>query len=74
LIDLTDARFIGITSTIAIEDIIMSYQSQGQEVLLSSVCDRVKNDFDKLKLLEKVPQTNIFNTRLDALNYLKQKL
>ncbi len=74
LIDLTDARFIGITSTIAIEDIIMSYQSQGQEILLSSVCDRVKNDFDKLKLLEKIPQKNIFNTRLDALNYLKQQL
>jgi SulP family sulfate permease len=73
LIDFTDAQFVGITSTIAIEEIIVSYQNQGREILLSSVCERVKNDFNKLKLLEKVPSKNIFNTRLDALNFLKNK-
>jgi len=73
LIDLTDARFIGITSTIAIEEIIVSYQNQGREVLLSSVCERVRNDFTKLKLLEKIPTEHLFNTRFDALNYLKNK-
>jgi MFS superfamily sulfate permease-like transporter len=45
LLDLTDARFVGITSTIAIEEIIVSYLNEGREILLSSVCDRVKNDF-----------------------------
>ena len=73
LIDLTDARFVGITSTIAIEEIIISYQSQGREVLLSSVCDRVRDDFNKLKLLDKIDTNNIFATRLDALNYLAKR-
>ncbi len=72
LIDLTDARFVGITSTIAIEEIIVSYQNQGRDILLSSVCERIRNDFNKLKLLEKIPQAHIFDTRLDALNYLKK--
>ncbi len=72
LIDLTDACFVGITSTIAIEEIIVSYQNQGRKILLSSVCQRVKDDFNKLKLLEKIPAENIFESRLDALNHVKQ--
>tara|TARA_R110002167_G_scaffold50547_1_gene146947 strand:+ start:40448 stop:42067 length:1620 start_codon:yes stop_codon:yes gene_type:complete len=74
LIDLTDAHFVGITSTIAIEEIIVGYQNQGREILLSSVCERVRNDFNKLKLLEKMPTEHVFDTRLDALNYWKKKL
>jgi len=74
LIDLTDAHFVGITSTIAIEEIIVSCQNQGREILLSSVCERVRNNFNKLKLLEKIPKEHVFNTRLDALNYLKNKI
>ncbi|WOH36035.1 SulP family inorganic anion transporter [Thalassotalea fonticola] len=74
LIDLSDARFVGITSTIAIEEIIVSYLNEGRDILLSSVCERVRNDFNKLKLLDKIPKEHIFATRIDALNYLKQKL
>jgi len=73
LIDLTDARFVGITSTIAIEEIIVSYQNQGRDILLSNVCDRVVDDFNKLKLLDKIPTEHIFSTRLDALTYLKER-
>ncbi len=73
LIDLTDARFVGVTSTIAIEEIIVSYQSQGRDIMLSSVCDRVKEDFEKLKLLEKIPAEHVFETRLAALSYLTKK-
>jgi len=73
LIDLTDARFVGITSTIAIEEIIVSYQNQGRDILLSSVCDRVVEDFNKLKLLEKIPAEHIFATRLAALTYLNKR-
>jgi len=74
LIDLTDARFVGITSTIAIEEIIVSYQNQGRRVLLSGVCQRVREDFNKLKLLEKIPAEHVLNTRFDALNFLKLKV
>jgi SulP family sulfate permease len=73
LIDLTDARFVGITSTIAIEEIIVSYQSQGRDILLSSVCDRVKEDFNKLKLLDKISPEHVFITRLEALTYLSER-
>ncbi len=70
LIDLTDALFVGITSTIAIEEIIVNYQSQGREIYLSSVCERVRNDFNKLKLLDKIPTEHVFATRIAALNHL----
>jgi len=73
LIDLTDARFVGVTSTIAIEEIVESYQNQGRDIILSSVCDRVKKDFKKLKLLDKIAPELIFETRLDALNFLSQR-
>jgi SulP family sulfate permease len=74
LIDLTDARFVGITSTIAIEEIVVSYQNQGRDILLSNVCERVRDDFDKLKLLDKIPAKHVFSTRFDALTYLKGKV
>jgi SulP family sulfate permease len=74
LIDLTDARFVGITSTIAIEEIIVSYQEQGRIILLSNICDRVRDDFNKLNLLAKVPTEHIFINRIDALNYVKDQL
>jgi len=74
LIDLSDAHFVGITSTIAIEDIIVSYQNQGREILLSSVCERVRNDFNKLKLLDKIRTEHLFNSRLAALNFIKKSL
>lgn len=73
LIDLTNAHFVGITSTIAIEEIIVSSQNQGRKILLSSIHDRVREDFNKLKLFDKISPAHIFNTRLDALNYLQQK-
>ena len=74
LIDLTDARFVGITSTIAIEEIIMNYQKEGKKVILSSICKRVRDDFNKLNLFDKVPSEHIFATRVEALSYLKETL
>jgi SulP family sulfate permease len=74
LIDLADARFVGITSTIAIEEIIVSYQAQGRKVLLSSMCQRVRDDFNKLNLFDKVSNKHVFATRIDALNFLKQQI
>lgn len=74
LIDFTDARFVGITSTIAIEEIIVSYQTQGRKILLSNICQRVCDDFNKLDLFDKVPSEHVFKTRIDAFNFLKQDL
>lgn len=74
LIDLTDARFVGITSTIAIEEIIMNYQKEGKKVILASICKRVRDDFNKLNLFDKVPTEHIFATRVEALSYLKETL
>lgn len=74
IIDLTDAYFVGITSTIAIEEIIDSFQSQGRKIILSSICERVRKDFNKLKLLDRIPKEHIFDSRLDALNYLQVEL
>lgn len=70
LINFSRARFVGITSTIAIEEIIIDSEQQGQQVLLSGVCDRVIQDFNKLKLLDKIDSNHIFATREQALHYI----
>ena len=70
LINFSRARFVGITSTIAIEEIIIDSEQQGQQVLLSGVCDRVIQDFNKLKLLDKIDSKHIFVTREQALHYI----
>ena len=73
LIDLSDARFVGITSTIAIEEIIVGYQNEGQEIILANVGERVRKDFNRIKLLDKISAEHVFTTRIAALKYLKQK-
>jgi len=70
LIDFTDARLVGITSTIAIEEIILGCQQKGQRVVLSSICPRVRLDLTKIGLLKSIPTEHVFFTRLDALNYV----
>jgi len=74
IIDLSSARFVGITSTIAIEEIIVEFQQSQQKVLLAGVCERVKQDFNKLKLLDKIAPEHTFDTRLAALEYLEQEM
>jgi SulP family sulfate permease len=73
LVDFTHARFVGITSTIAIEEIILSYQNQGKDILLVCLCERVRQDFDKIKLLDKIDEKYIFKTRKDALLYMNKR-
>ncbi|MBU2968558.1 SulP family inorganic anion transporter [Pseudoalteromonas sp. C2R02] len=73
LVDFTHARFVGITSTIAIEEIILSYQNQGKDILLACLCDRIRQDFDKIKLLDKIDEKHIFKTRKDALLYMNKR-
>lgn len=71
LIDLSNARFVGITSTIAIEEIIIGYQNEGKQIILCNVGERVRKDFNKIKLMDKISTEHVFTTRIDALNYLK---
>ena len=70
LIDFTDAHLVGITSTIAIEEIILSCQNQGQGILLACVCERVSKDFEKIKLWDKISPELVFDTRLEALDFI----
>lgn len=70
LIDFSDARLVGITSTIAIEEIILSSQQKGQRVILASVCARVRQDLEKIDAMAHIPPEYVFYTRLDALNYI----
>ncbi|MGB1297762.1 MAG: SulP family inorganic anion transporter [Psychrobium sp.] len=70
LINLSSARFVGITSTIAIEEIITDSAQLGQKVLISGVCERVRKDFNKLKLMDKISNEHVFVTRLQALEYI----
>lgn len=74
LIDLTDAHLVGVTSLLAIEEVIVSYQNQNREVLLSTINNQIHHELNKLKILNRIPEEHIFKTRLNALKYWKQQL
>lgn len=67
LIDFSQAIFVGTTSTIAIENIILNHQRNQGNVYLANLNYRVTKSLNELNLLERIPCKNIFLTCKDAL-------
>ena len=70
LIDFSEARFVGITSTIAIEEIIVKHLNNNGVVLLANLNNRVRKSFKKLKMLEKIGNEHIFVSCTEALKFV----
>lgn len=67
VIDMTDTKLVGITTCIAIEEIVLQHRADGRAVYLACLSRKVRRSFAKLKILDLVPERNRFRSRTRAL-------
>lgn len=66
VIDMTDTTLIGISTCIAIEEIVLQHRDEGRAIYLTCL-SRKRRDFAKLKILDLVPDKNRFRSWTRAL-------
>lgn len=67
ILDFSDVPLLGVTASLAIENMIKDAYGQKNQVYIVGAKGKVKNRLQKMKLLKFIPPHNIFNTRLPAL-------
>ena len=67
ILDLTDVPSLGVSSSLALEKMVLEDMQQGRPVFLAGLSDAVRNRLGKLGLLEKIPDDHIFESRREAL-------
>lgn len=67
ILDLTDVPLLGVTASLAIENIIKDAWERKRQVYIVGATGRVKERLHKMKLLKFIPPHNRFHTRLPAL-------
>lgn len=67
ILDLSDVPLIGVTASLAIENMIKDAWSKNHQVFLVGAQGKVKERLHKMKLLHRLPSENCFQERLFAL-------
>ncbi len=67
IVDMTDVPSLGVSSSLALENIVLEDQERGCPVYLVGMTDAVHDRMKKLGLLEKLPEDRIKATRQEAL-------
>jgi SulP family sulfate permease len=67
IVDLSDVPSLGVSSSLALEKIVLEDMQEGRPVYLAGLSDSVRSRLGKLGLLQKVPPDHIFATRTEAL-------
>ncbi len=67
ILDLSDVPLLGVTASLAIENIIKDAWERKRQVYIVGATGRVKERLHKMKLLKLIPPHNRFHTRLPAL-------
>ena len=67
ILDLSDVPMLGVTASLAIENVIEDAHDQGRQILIVSAAGKVKRRLEKLGVMNFVPQYNWFITRPEAL-------
>ena len=67
ILELNEVPYLGVTATLAIENMVKEAYERRRSVYLVGASGRVKDRLLKLKILRRVLQTNPVNTRLEAL-------
>ena len=65
--DFEDVPLIGVSSSLAIEGLILDDLKKGRAVYVSGMSSRVKKRLSHLGVINAVGEKNIFNTREEAL-------
>ena len=67
ILDLSDVPLLGVTASLAIENMIKDAVGKKREVFLVGVTGKVEERLSRMKLLRKIPPNHRFDTRLPAL-------
>ncbi|MDJ0649878.1 MAG: SulP family inorganic anion transporter [Xenococcaceae cyanobacterium MO_188.B19] len=67
ILDFSDVPLLGVTASLAIENMVKDAYGQKHEVYIVGARGRVKERLQKMKLLKFIPPHNRFGTRLPAL-------
>jgi len=74
VVDFTEVPVLGVSSSLALEEMILSDLKAGRPVFLVGASDQVKERLRNLGLLDKLPAENVFETRADAMQGVKAYL
>ena len=74
VVDFTEVPVLGVSSSLALEEMILSDLKAGRPVFLVGASDQVKERLRNLGVLDKLPAENVFETRADAMQGVKAYL
>ncbi|MEJ2321876.1 MAG: SulP family inorganic anion transporter [Gammaproteobacteria bacterium] len=67
IVDLTDVPSLGVSSSLALEKMVLEDMEANRPVFLAGLSDAVRSRLGKLGLLERIPPDHILETRREAL-------
>ena len=67
IVDMTEAATLGVSSSLALEKLILEDLGRSLPVFLVGMNEGVRSRLSKLGLLEKLPPGHVFETRQEAL-------
>ena len=67
VLDLSEVPILGVTSSLALENAIEEALENGRQVFLVGISGQVEKRLRKLGVMSKIPDSNIFEDRTDAL-------
>lgn len=73
IVDVADVSHLGVSAALSLEESILEMINAGRSVYIVTTKEQALDRLDKLGVLKKIPQENIFVSRLDALECIKKK-
>ena len=67
VVDVADVGHLGVSASLAIEEAILEMINDGGSVYIVTTKEQALDRLDKLGVLKKIPEENIFTNRLEAL-------
>ena len=69
MLDLSDVTYVDTSASMAIEDVMVSAQELGLQVILIGIKAQVEKTLKRLGVTKVIPAEYCFDERLDALNH-----
>jgi SulP family sulfate permease len=74
MFDLTDVPLIDVSTSITVENMIMDAMACDRDVYIIGMNEPVRNVFERMKILIRLPESNLFENRAEALEYAYHRI
>ncbi len=74
ILDVTDVPLLGVTSSLAIENVIKDAIQNDRQVIISGATGKIKDRLQRLQIADEIPQHHFVSDRLEALQLAHQFL